>query len=62
MLQCSESCIVLTGAEARAFRQRMDRPDPEAAQRRDQNLTWIAQHMVFEMAPTGFSVVINNEP
>lgn len=56
-----ENRIVLSAEESAVFCQRMNHPDVDAEQSRDQNLAWIAQHMGIQMTATGFIVTVSDD-
>lgn len=43
------------------FREKMVHPDIAAAQRRDQALVWIAEHVDIQLTTTGFIVIVNDD-
>ena len=61
MAEYYENRIVLSAEESTAFRQKMDHPSADAAQNRDRNLDWIAEHMDIQITATGFVVTVSDD-
>lgn len=60
MAQHTVNCVVLSEGESVGFREKMAHPDIAAAQRRDQALVWIAEHVDIQLTTTGFIVTVND--
>lgn len=61
MAQHTENRNALSEGESVGFREKMVHPDIAAAQRRDQALVWIAEHVDIQLTTTGFIVIVNDD-